>query len=79
MECDIYTLRDGSGNTVRSICVIENPDVPGERWEGCGPTKDAAVLDAFAKAAEESVEARAELGLLLGVRGDGRGGRPNGS
>lgn len=78
MEHETYALRDGFGTVIRVLCVIENPDLPGKYWEGCGPNEEAAVLDAYAKAAEENVEARAELGLLLGVRGGGTGGRPSG-
>jgi hypothetical protein len=79
MEHEIHTLRDGFGTVIRCVCFIDNPDIPGKYWDGCGATEEAAVLDAYAKAAEENVEARAELGVLLGVRGGGQGGRPNGS
>jgi hypothetical protein len=79
MEYETYALRNGFGDVVRVLCVIENPDLPGKTWQGCGTTESAAILDAYAKAAEESDEARLELGLLLGMRGDGRGGRPYGS
>lgn len=80
MEHETYSARDGVGDVSRWLCVIDNPDLPGVYWHGCGTTEEAAVLDAYAKAAEENVEARAELGILLGVRGNGGiGGRPNGS
>lgn len=78
MEHETFGVRNGFGDVFRWLCVIENPDYCGKTWSGCGQTEEAAVLDAYAKAAEENVEARAELGLLLGVRGDGRGGRPHG-
>ena len=76
MEHETHSLCDGFGNVVRWLCFIENPDRAGQYWDGCGPTEDAAVLDAYSKAAEESAEARVELGILLGVRGGGTGGRP---
>lgn len=70
----MWNLRDGDGNIVRSSCeVITDID---HVFTGEGPTRDAAILDAMAKAAAESDEARAELGILLGVRGGRAGGRP---
>ena len=48
-------------------------------FTGAGPTEAAAIIDALAKAAVENDEARAELGVMLGVRGDGKGGRPVGT
>lgn len=78
MEHETFALRDGSGEVVRWICGVDT-GIAGGVFTGCGLTEDAAMIDAFAKAAEENDEARMELGILLGVRGNGMGGRPNGS
>lgn len=47
-------------------------------FTGCGSTEEDAVIAAMDKAARENNEARAELGVLLGMRGNGKGGRQNG-
>jgi hypothetical protein len=75
MEHESYTIDNGAGVT-RWISVVQ---VDENSWHGCGPTEDAALLDAMEKASRENDEARLELGILLGQRGKNRGGRPCGS
>lgn len=73
MELETEEFKDGWGFSLVWICAVSTDK--GD-YSGRGPTEDAAKIDALAKAAEESDEARAELGILIGVRGGRRPGRP---
>lgn len=76
LEYEIDTFRDGNGVAIKHAATVQTSDE--KFFSGEGPTEDSALLDAMAKAAAESSEARAELGILLGKRGGGTGGRPSG-
>lgn len=73
LEHDTFPLRSRDGTPVRWISGVDTGKAV---FTGCGPTEDAALLDAMEKASHESDAARAELAVLLGVRGNGMGGRP---
>lgn len=69
MEHYAYSVRNGNGD-IRWLCVVA------DEFVGCGSTEDAAKIDAFDKAAPENPEAAVELGILIGMRGARRSGRP---
>lgn len=73
MEYQTEAVRNGDGVPISWTCTVVADD---GSFGGAGPTENAAVLDAMARAAGESEEARMELGVLLGLRGDGKPGRP---
>ena len=73
-EFDTYSLSNGDGEVIRWLCWIGIDEM---EFVGCGPTEAAAKINAFEQASQHSVEAEFELGILLGKRGDGKGGRPN--
>jgi hypothetical protein len=76
MDYDTYAARTGDGCVVRWLCVVTTDH---QEFVGCGMTEESAVLDALDKAAVEDTEARFELGVMLGMRGGQKGGRPYGS
>lgn len=76
LEHDAYEIMTGSGDVARWLCVVTIGPAIEDNYVGCGPTKKAAEIDAFEKASHVSEDALFELGVRLGLRGDGKGGRP---
>lgn len=76
MEYEVFGITNLERTVSRHIAGVETDT---GIFTGCGPTETDALIQAMEKAAAESNEARAELGVLLGQRGDGKGGRPVGS
>jgi hypothetical protein len=77
MESYTIALRHwGNASPVHWVAGVDTGD---QVFTGCGDTEEAAVIVAMEKAARENNEARMELGVLLGQRGDGKGGRPSGT
>lgn len=77
MESYAIALRNWGGTS--PVHWVAGVDIGDNIFTGCGETEEAALIVAMDKAARENDEARAELGVLLGQRGDGKGGRPNGT